>query len=85
MHVLKFDALKKYSGWHMCKVLRHGKVVGKFYIGLESQNVRNEKIYGIIGQMTFNFKVRNTLSLKKEKNCAICDFVSSFEIGENPH
>jgi hypothetical protein len=60
-------------------------VVGKFCISLESQNVWNEKIYGIIGQMTFSFKVRNTLGLKREKNCAICDFVSSFEIGENPH
>jgi hypothetical protein len=31
--------------------------------------------------MTFNSTVRNTLKLKKEKHCAICDFVSSFEIG----
>jgi hypothetical protein len=68
----------------MCKVPQHGRVVGKFYIGFESQNVRNEKIYGIIGQMTFSLKMRNTLRFKKEKKCAICDFVSSFEIGENP-
>jgi hypothetical protein len=81
--VLKFDALKKYNGRGMCKVPRH-KVVGKCCISFESQHVWNENIYGITSQMTFGYKVRNTLRLKKEKNCVIYDYVSSFEIGETP-
>ncbi len=65
--VPKLDGLIKHSGRRMCKVVHLSKVFGKSYINLDSQHVRNEKIYAITGHDGIQLQVEKHIRLKRKK------------------
>jgi hypothetical protein len=82
--VPKLDGLKKHSGRRMCKVAHLIRVLGKFYISLDSQHVRNEKIYAITGHDGIQLQVEKHIRLKRKRKNNLLPF-SIFEVGETQH
>jgi hypothetical protein len=72
--VPKLDGLRKHSGRWMCKVAQFGRVLGKSYISSNSQHVRNEKIYTIIGHDGIQLQVEKHNKAKKKIKCNLLLF-----------
>ncbi len=74
--VPKLDSLIKHSSLKKCLVVRPRIVIGEYFLFPSNRHVKNENVYGNIGQFSVIDQLQNGGKVEKKKKCAICYIVA---------